>query len=196
MNSPDPDVERSQLAEYEQRLVCRLAAAPFEPPDLSRLDWLGPTVAEGNRLVRGTRRKATRGWSGWTVVAADRPWPSNETLRFEDGYHLASIRPDLLRFLGLPVGWLFEVLPDGSWTAWSPKERLLTWIAGFVDGSAATRDTALAIAELTGNAFGTTELAVRLVDPLQAWARDGSHRDEAVEGLAWGRDWLHASPIR
>jgi hypothetical protein len=100
-------------------------------------------------------------------------------------------------YLGLPVGWTFSILADGSWAAWSPRDRLLTWLDNFISGREATSYEATAIAELIDEQFAGTELRTRLVEPLLQWAaRDTASPEEVTEILIWGRGWLTASTVR
>ncbi len=193
------DAEADLTARYEpiQRHACETANAPFVAPDYSKLVWLGPSIAEGNRLVDGGRYAETSGWSGWSLIAADQPKPAPTEIRFEHLSHIVSIREDLMPYLGLPVGWTFEVFSDGSWHAWSPKDRLLTLIASFLAGTDTTPGDATAIAELIAEQFGGTDLRARTEGPLLAYANGSGISDEALrEALASGLDWLRASPIR
>jgi hypothetical protein len=195
---PGPDTESKRLAHYEpiQREACETAGAPFVAPDYEKHVWLGPLIPDGHKLVHGTRYAETDGWSGWSLVADDRPRPAPNQIRFEHLRHMVSIREDLMPYLGLPVGWTFAVFADGSWHAWSPKERLLTWLDNFISGREATPDDATAIAELIDEQFDGTELHA-VVGPLLAWAtREGASPNEVTDILASGFDWLRASPTR
>ena len=191
--------EVARIARYEpiQRQVCATARAPFVAPDYSKLVWLGPSVPEGNRFVYGGRYAATSGWSGWSLMAAEQPKPPPTAIRSEHLRHLVSIREDLMPYLGLPVGWRFELFADGSWHAWSPKDQLLTWIPNFLAGTDATPDDAAGIVEAIAEHFGGTDLRARMEGPLVAY-RDGARiEDEDLrEVLAWGINWLKASPTR
>jgi hypothetical protein len=190
--------EADRIARYEpiQRQTCEMARAPFVAPDVTKLVWLGPTVPEGNRRIEGGRYAETDGWSGWSLIAADLPRPSPEEIQFEHLRHLVTLREDLMPYLGLPVGWTFEIFANGSWRAWSPKDRLLTWIPTFLDGSDATPAAAIAIAELISEQFAETDLASQVADPMLAWARAGKGAEAPTDVLVWARDWLEASGLR
>lgn len=196
---PTAEAEAGEVARYEQaqRKACELANASFAAPDYAKLVWLGPLIAEGHKLVYGVRYDETETWSGWSLTADDRPKPAPSEIRFEHLRHLASIREDLLAYLGLPVGWTFATFPDGSWHAWSAKDRLLTWLGNFIAGREASRGDANAIAELIGERFDGTELHRRVVGPLQDWAaREHASPDEVADLLRWAFDWLRGSPVR
>jgi len=174
-----------------------MANAPYAAPDYSKLVWLGPLIADGHKLVFGTRYAETDGWSGWSLVADDRPRPATTEIQFEHLRHLVAIREDLVPYLGLPAGWTFAIFADGSWHAWSPKDRLLTWIDNFTAGKEATRDAAAAIAELVGEQFADSDLGARVVEPLLGWAaREGGSPDEVRGVLEWASTWLQASSAR
>jgi hypothetical protein len=174
-----------------------MANAPFAAPDYSKLVWLGPLIAEGHRSVYGVRYVETETSSGWSLTADDRPKPAPTEIRFEHLGHLVSLRKDLLPYLGLPVGWTFSTFADGSWHAWSAKDRLLTWLDNFIAPGGATPGDASAIAELVTEQFQGTELHARVVGPLSDWAaRDDASPDEVVELLRWALDWLREAPLR
>lgn len=174
-----------------------MANAPFLAPDYSKVVWLGPLIAEGHKLVFGERYAETDGWSGWSLTADDRPKPTTTEIRFEHLRHLVSVREDLVPYLGLPVGWTFSIFADGSWHAWSPRDRLMTWLDNFIAGREATPDDASAIAELIVEHFDATELNARVVEPLLAWAsNDGRSPSEMRELLAWALDRLRSNPVR
>ncbi len=100
-------------------------------------------------------------------------------------------------YLGLPVGWTFEVFANGSWHARSPKVRLLTWIPNFLAGTDATPNDATAITELIVEHFDGTDLRARTEKPLLDWASGIAPSSEEARGtLTWGLDWLRSSPIR
>jgi len=194
----DAGSEADRIARYEriQRDVCATVEAPFEAPDYSKLVWLGPTVPEGNRRIAGSRHAATEAWSGWSLIAADRPRPAPSEIRFEHLFHVVTIREDLLPYLGLPVGWTFEIFADGSWHAWSPRDRLLTWIPNFLADAAATPTAAIAIADLIAEQFDGTDLHARVEDPLRTWARDGGDPARVRDALEWGQRWLGTTEMR
>jgi hypothetical protein len=172
-----------------------MANATYVAPDYSKLVWLGPLIADGHELVFGERYAETDGWSGWSLSADDRPKPTTTEIQFEHLSHLVSAREDLIPYLGLPVGWTFSILADRSWHAWSPKDRLLTWIDNFTTGQDATRDDATAIAELIGEHFHETELESHVVEPLLDWvSREGSP-DEVRELLERASTWLSTATI-
>ena len=195
--SPDAELARIARYELEQRDVCETTGAAYAAPAYSKLVWLGPLIAEGHKLVYGARHAETDEWSGWSLIADDLPKPEPTEIQFEHLRHLVTVREDLLPYLGLPVGWTFAILADGSWHAWSPKDRLLTWIDNFVSRREATVDASTAIAELIDEQFRGTELERRVVEPLQSWASRDSGAPADLEALlGWASDWLRANPVR
>jgi hypothetical protein len=193
------ETELERLARYEpiQRQTCEIANAAYAAPDYSKLVWLGPLIADGHKLVFGERYAETDGWSGWSLSADDRPKPMTAEVQFEHLRHLVSVREDLVPFLGLPVGWTFSIFADGSWHAWSPKDRLLTWIDNFTTGRDATRDAATAIVEQIGEHFHGTELGTQVGEPLLDWvSREDGSSTEVRALLERASTWLRTNPAR
>jgi hypothetical protein len=198
-DSSDTDRELARIARYEpiQREACQTAGASFVAPSYTKLVWLGPLIVEGHTRVSGTRYAETENWSGWSLTADDRPRPATTEIQFEHLHHLVSIREDLMPYLGLPAGWTFSIFDDGSWRAWSPKDRLVAWLEAFTAEVEATPDQAVAIAELTSEQFEGTELEDRLVGPLLDWAsRPDASPDEVSEALLWASLWLREDTRR
>jgi hypothetical protein len=188
----DADAEMDRIARYEsiQREVCSIAGAPFVAPDYDLHAMLAPIVVAGHELVYGQRSQADDWYGGWSFIADNQPKPTIEEMQFEHLRHLVTIREDLVPYLGLPVGWTFAILIDGSWYAWSPKDQLRTWIDSFLARTDATPSNATAIAEHVDEHYHGTALADRTIEPLRDWARRSATAAELDELLRWSTDWL------
>lgn len=64
--------------------------------------------------VQGVRYRMEPHMSGW-VITADAYDGNVSSLRTEHISHLIKSRPDLLRYLCLPVGWRFDTARDDVW---------------------------------------------------------------------------------
>jgi hypothetical protein len=192
------DRELLRIARYGpvQAETCATAGAGFEAPDYGKLVWLAPSVAAGNRRVYGHRYAETESWSGWSLMAQDEAKPAPDEIVFEHLLHLVTIREDLMPFLGFPVGWTFSIHADGSWSAWSPKEVLLTDIDAFLTGSDLTPDNAVSIAESIGDDFAGTPIAETAVEPLITWAADPQGVVDVRSHLTFVQAWLEANVER
>jgi hypothetical protein len=110
----DFDEERTaREAEGAQRWVCERYGAPFEPLPADRLVAISPLVLRGHMPVAGVRYRMTDRMSGWIIYASDLHEEVAD-LTYEHVVHLASMRPDLLRFMALPIGWRFDLEPAGE----------------------------------------------------------------------------------
>ena len=94
-------------AREAQFWVCRRWAAPYLPADGQALVAISPLVLAGHMPVSGARYPSDGRNSGWIIWAGDRHEEVTDLIH-EHAAHLATLRPDLLRYLGLPVGWRFD----------------------------------------------------------------------------------------
>jgi hypothetical protein len=102
----------------EQHAICEKAGAPFTHPEPDELVALSRDVLSGAMPVVGVRYEMSGKMSGWIINSAGYQG-SYKTLRTEHMYHLTHLRPDIAKFIALPVGYRFrhytdhdEVLPD------------------------------------------------------------------------------------
>jgi hypothetical protein len=105
-------------ANEAQFWVCRRWAAPYLPTDGRALVAISPLVLEGHLPVEGSRIRGRGENSGWIIFAGDRDEEVADLIR-EHAVHLATKRPDLLRYLGLPAGWRFycDAAGENVWEA-------------------------------------------------------------------------------
>jgi|GEM_PF-3278019 len=114
--SPKPSGDEERLfleAEGAQRRVCAHWGAPFERPNADSLVSISALVLQGHMPVAGVRYRMTGKMSGWIIYASD-IHEEVDDLTYEHVVHLATMRPDLLRYMGLPVGWRFDFESEGE----------------------------------------------------------------------------------
>lgn len=91
----------------DQHSVCRKYGAEFQPPRPDLLTVVSEGVLEG-RTVQGVRYSSPEGMSGWWITT-DLYDGDVSTLKHEHTYHVTAVRPDLAKFLALPVGFRYDL---------------------------------------------------------------------------------------
>ena len=90
----------------DQNLVCNQHQAAFAPPRPDELTVVSAGVVEGLQ-VQGVRYPSPKHMSGWWLTTDS--YDGNLTsLRREHTYHVTAARPDLAKYLALPVGFRFN----------------------------------------------------------------------------------------
>ena len=92
----------------DQHAVCRKHEAEFQPPRPDRLTVISDGVLEG-RPVQGVRYPSPDNMSGWWITT-DLYNGDVSTLKHEHTYHVTAARPDLAKFMALPVGFRYDLL--------------------------------------------------------------------------------------
>lgn len=106
-STPSREERLFEEAKEDQFWVCRHWAAPYLPTDEQALVAISRLVFAGHLPVTGKRYESNGANSGWYFSAGDRREEVTDLVN-EHAVHLATVRPDLLRYLGLPVGWRFD----------------------------------------------------------------------------------------
>ena len=91
----------------DQHALCRGYDAEFQPPRPDRLTVISQGVLEG-RPVQGARYPSPDDMSGWWITT-DLYNGDVSTLKHEHTYHVTAARPDLAKFLALPVGFRYDL---------------------------------------------------------------------------------------
>jgi hypothetical protein len=84
----------------------------FVPVSFDQKIGMAANVLAGDLPVNGVRRLPAGDTSGWHIWAGGKI--PNDDHFFEPMHvdHLVELCPDLMRYLGLPPGWRFQVAPD------------------------------------------------------------------------------------
>lgn len=91
----------------DQHLVCHRFGATFSPPRADKLTAVANGVLEG-LPVEAVRYPMGEQMSGWFLLTDK--WDRNvSSLTNHHTYHVTAARPDLARFLALPVGFRFDL---------------------------------------------------------------------------------------
>jgi hypothetical protein len=102
----------------DQHEVCTRYAASFSPPRADKLSAISAGVMEG-LPVQAVRYPWQEHMSGWLLVTPK--WDGNvKSLTNHHTYHLTAARPDLARFIALPIGFRFDLTKGEN--AWIDQE--------------------------------------------------------------------------
>jgi hypothetical protein len=91
----------------DQHAVCTKYDAAFQPPRPDLLTVVSDGVLEG-WPVQGVRYPSPDGTSGWWITT-DLYNGEVSALKHEHTYHVTAVRPDLAKFLALPVGFRYDL---------------------------------------------------------------------------------------
>jgi hypothetical protein len=91
----------------DQNAVCRKYQADFRPPRPDQLTVISTGVLEG-QPVQGVRYGSPEHMSGWWITT-DLYNGDASTLRHEHTHHLTAARPDLARYMALPIGFRYDL---------------------------------------------------------------------------------------
>jgi hypothetical protein len=91
----------------DQHQICSHYGADFSPPRADKLTAVSVGVMEG-LPVQAVRYPWQEHMSGWLLVTAK--WDGNvKSVTNHHTYHVTAARPDLARFLALPIGFRFDL---------------------------------------------------------------------------------------
>lgn len=107
----------------QQRELCKNMGVNYvaSMPDMKI--GISKNIKSGSMPINGLRHNPEKGTSGWYIWAGDY---SNNPDFFEPMHieHLTEYFPLVLRYLGLPPGWRFQVDNDGYDDIWEDKSLL------------------------------------------------------------------------
>lgn len=108
-----PGAEHCLTIWEAQTQVCRDAGLEFSPPMFTQLIVVSDGVLDGDE-TDGVRYPAPDHMSGWWLTT-DRFDGNTESLHGEHVHHVCAARPDLAKFLALPIGARFDSRIDRAW---------------------------------------------------------------------------------
>jgi len=91
----------------DQHETCERYGAEFKPPRPDLLTVISEGVLKG-MPVQGVRYPSPENMSGWWITT-DLYNGDVSTLRKEHTYHVTAARPDLAKFLALPMGFRYDL---------------------------------------------------------------------------------------
>ena len=101
---------------------CREFSVQCDMPQSNQLVAVSIGVFDGDQ-VQGVRYYMEKQMSGW-IVTTDRYNGDVNSLSMEHFSHLSEKRPDLVKYLCLPVGWRFDTSRRDVWFDETIQEEL------------------------------------------------------------------------
>ena len=108
-----PTIQRAAAEWGAQAWVCERHGSGCDRIMEESLVALAPRTLRPGVPVEGTRHRMTGDNSGWILID-DEFTGGAEDLRTDHAAHVATVRPDLVRYFGLPVGWRFFRNAEGE----------------------------------------------------------------------------------
>lgn len=108
----------------EQLKICDKYSVKYTPTEMSLLIGISENTDGKKVPINGLRHPAEGNSTGWYI------WSGEELLKDKDFFkpmhvnHLAETCPQLLKFLGLPVGYRFLIDNDGYEDVWYDEKLL------------------------------------------------------------------------
>ena len=109
----------------EQKAICDRLNVNYEPIGVNSLIAFNDSLLSTIKPINGLRHPKEKMIEGWYL------WSGEEIPQDNDDYfkpihvqHLIQQRPIVLKYLGLPGGWRFQIDDDGYEDIWFDKEVL------------------------------------------------------------------------
>lgn len=97
----------------DQHEICRNAGVEFSPPQADKLAVISAGVYEGEP-IEGIRYPAPSHMTGWWFLT-NQYKGDESTVNSVHLYHVTAARPDIARYVALPVGHVFRSSPPRVW---------------------------------------------------------------------------------
>lgn len=109
----------------EQLKICDKYSVKFTPTDMGLLIGISDNTDGKNVPINGLRHPAEGGSTGWYIWSGEGNFPQNKDF-FKPMHvsHLVERCPQVLKFLGLPVGYRFLIDNEGYMDVWYDEKLL------------------------------------------------------------------------
>lgn len=109
----------------EQEVICKQFNVSCYYTEHHMMIGVADNLTLGLMPINGLRHKPEKGTSGWYI------WAGGEILQNDPNFfkpyhveHLQEMFPDILKYLGLPPGWRFQVDNDEHEDVWEDTSLL------------------------------------------------------------------------
>jgi hypothetical protein len=111
--------------QQQQKAICERLKVSWSPVDLDSLIAFNDSLFSTTKPVNGLRHPKHGNIDGWYLWSGGDISPSNNDF-FKPLHvrHLVEQRPIVLRYLGLPAGWRFQIDENGYEDIWFDKSIL------------------------------------------------------------------------
>ena len=113
------------LIQQEQRALCEKLKIEWMPVDINSLIAFNSSLFSSTQPVNGLRHPKQEIIDGWYLWSGD-AIPQDDIDFFKPLHvkHLLEDRPLVLKYLGLPVGWRFQIDDQGYEDIWFDESLL------------------------------------------------------------------------
>jgi hypothetical protein len=113
------------LIQQEQRTLCEKLKIDWTPVDRNSLIAINDSLFSSKQPVNGLRHPKQENIDGWYLWSGDAiPQDDNEFFKPLHVEHLLEDRPLVLKYLGLPPGWRFQIDNNGYEDIWFDESLL------------------------------------------------------------------------
>ena len=112
--------------EEEQKEVCRTLNVNWAPLDRQLMIAINESIFTGIQPINGLRHIKQKSIDGWYL------WSGSEIPQDDDNFfkpihpeHLITRRKIVLKYLGLPAGWRFQINDNGYEDIWFDESTLV-----------------------------------------------------------------------
>ena len=114
------------LIEQQQKAICDKLKIDRTPVDINSLIAFNESLLSTKRPINGLRHPRQGSIDGWYL------WSGDEIPQHDDNFfkplhigHLIKDRPIVLKYLGLPAGWRFQIDDKGYEDIWFDESLLM-----------------------------------------------------------------------
>jgi hypothetical protein len=113
------------LIEQQQKALCDKLTIDWVPVDLGSLIAFNDSLLSPTNPINGLRHPGHGNMVGWYLWSGGEiPQHDAEFFKPLHVEHLLEARPIVLKYLGLPPGWWFQIDDDGYEDLWYDKSLL------------------------------------------------------------------------
>ena len=106
-----------------QKAVCRKYGASFTPTAPDSVAGIATAIGSGATPISGLRHPKTEKTSGWYIWAGEYE-STDDFFKPTHVKHLIERSPIVLKYLGLPPGWRFQIDDKGYEDVWKDDSLL------------------------------------------------------------------------
>jgi hypothetical protein len=105
--------------QQQQKVICDKLKVDWAPVDMHSLIAFNDSLFSDKKPINGLRHPQQGSIDGWYLWSGDEiPQDDSEFFRPLHVEHLMNYRPIILKYLGLPPGWRFQIDDDGYEDIW------------------------------------------------------------------------------
>jgi hypothetical protein len=105
--------------QQQQKAICEKLKIDWSPVDISSMVAFNESLLSETLPINGLRHLSTDKINGWYL------WSGGDIPQHDDRFfkpihiaHLIELRPAILKYLGLPAGWRFQIDDGGYEDLW------------------------------------------------------------------------------